>query len=90
MQLRVVFSISPFLDLILAVLGTGVCYYLVLFYDAIVIRSGLPTTLDLIIGGLTIILVLEATRRIIGSALPIVVIVFLLYSYSLWYVILSV
>src|SRR5665648_354690 len=71
----------PFLDIILAVLGAGVCYYLVLFYNAMVIRSGLPTTLDLIVGGLTILLVLEATRRIIGSALPIVVIVFLLYSY---------
>src|SRR5665648_721280 len=71
----------PFLDIILAILGAGVCYYLVLFYNAMVIRSGLPTTLDLIVGGLTILLVLEATRRIIGSALPIVVIVFLLYSY---------
>ena len=64
----------PFLDIILAILGAGVCYYLVAFYDAMVIRSGLPTTLDLIVGGLAIILVLEATRRIIGSALPIVVI----------------
>jgi len=46
-----------------------------------VVRSGLPTTLDLIMGGLAIILVLEGTRRVIGSALPIVVMVFLLYSY---------
>jgi len=71
----------PFQDIILAILGAGVCYYLVAFYDAMVIRSGLPTTLDLIVGGMAIILVLEATRRIIGSALPIVVTVFLLYSY---------
>jgi len=32
-------------------------------------------------GGLTIILVLEATRRVVGSALPIVVTVFLFYTY---------
>lgn len=71
----------PFYDIILSVLGVGVCLYLVIFYKELVIRSGLPTTLDLIMGGLAILLVLEAARRAIGSALPIVVIVFLIYSY---------
>ncbi|OFW52783.1 MAG: C4-dicarboxylate ABC transporter permease [Actinobacteria bacterium RBG_13_35_12] len=71
----------PFLDIILAVSGAGVCYYLVLFYDAMVVRSGLPNNLDLIMGGIAILLVLEATRRITGPALPIVVIIFLIFSY---------
>jgi len=71
----------PFYDLILAGLGAVVCLYLVVFYRDMVLRSGLPTTLDLIMGGLAIILVLEGTRRVIGMALPMVVIVFLLYSY---------
>ena len=71
----------PFYDIILAILGTGVCLYLVVFYNDMVIRSGLPTRLDLIMGGLAIILVLEATRRVVGSSLPLVVIAFLLYAY---------
>jgi TRAP-type uncharacterized transport system fused permease subunit len=71
----------PFFDIILAFIGAGICLYLVVFYKEMVIRSGLPITMDLIVGGLTIILVLEGTRRVIGSALPIVVTVFLLYSY---------
>src|SRR5665648_490599 len=52
----------PFLDIILAVLGAGVCYYLVLFYNAMVVRSGLPTRLDLIMGGLTILLAVSYTH----------------------------
>ncbi len=71
----------PFYDIILSVLGVGVCLYLVIFYKELVVRSGLPITLDLIMGGLAILLVLEAARRAIGPALPIVVIVFLIYSY---------
>ncbi len=71
----------PYYDTILAIIGAGVCLYLVIFYKEMVIRSGLPTNLDLIMGALTILLVLEAARRAIGSALPVVVIVFLLYSY---------
>ncbi|MEA1940037.1 MAG: TRAP transporter permease, partial [Candidatus Caldatribacteriota bacterium] len=71
----------PFYDIILALMGAGVCLYLVVFYNEMVIRSGLPTRLDLIVGGLAILLVLEGTRRAIGSALPIVVSCFILYSY---------
>ena len=71
----------PFYDIILAILGAAVCLYLVVFYNDMVIRSGLPTTLDIIMGGIAIILTLEATRRVVGPPLPIVVIVFLLYAH---------
>jgi TRAP transporter 4TM/12TM fusion protein len=71
----------PLYDIIIAILGVVVSLYLVVFYNDLAVRAGLPTILDLIMGGMTIILVLEATRRVVGSALPIVVIVFLLYSY---------
>jgi len=71
----------PSFDIILAFIGAGICLYLIVYYEEMVIRSGLPTAMDLIVGALTIILVLEGTRRVIGSALPIVVTVFLLYSY---------
>ena len=71
----------PFIDVILAVLGAGSCLYLIIFYKELVFRAGLPNNIDLIMGAITILLVLEATRRAIGPELPIVVIVFLLYAY---------
>ena len=71
----------PFYDIIFAIIGAGTCLYLAVFYKEMVIRSGLPTTLDLIVGAMAIIFVLEATRRVIGNALPIVVSCFLIYSY---------
>jgi TRAP transporter 4TM/12TM fusion protein len=71
----------PFYDVIFSILGVLVCMYLVVFYDQLVVRAGLPTMLDLIVGGLTILLVLEATRRSIGLSLVIVVIVFLAYAF---------
>ena len=71
----------PFIDIILAILGSASCLYLIIFYKELVFRAGLPNNLDLIMGAITILLVLEATRRAIGPELPIVVIVFLLYAY---------
>jgi len=71
----------PFYDIILAIIGAGTCLYLAVFYKEMVVRSGLPTTLDLIMGAMAIIFVLEGTRRVIGNALPIVVSCFILYSY---------
>ncbi|NLL61979.1 MAG: TRAP transporter permease [Candidatus Atribacteria bacterium] len=71
----------PFIDMVLAVLGAVSCIYLIVFYKELVFRAGLPNNIDLIMGAITILLVLEATRRAIGPELPIVVIVFLLYAY---------
>ena len=71
----------PVYDFILAGFGAVVSLYLIIYYNELVLRSGLPTRLDLILGGICILLVLEATRRAIGPELPIVVVVFLIYSY---------
>ncbi len=69
------------LDYILAFLGMGVNLYLLLQYDAISRRGGLPTTTDLVVGALTMLLVLEAARRCIGKELPTMGIIFLAYAY---------
>jgi len=71
----------PLYDILLAILSAMVCLYLVIFFKEIAIRIGLPSTMDLVMGALAIILVLEGTRRVIGPALPIVVLVFIFYSY---------
>jgi TRAP transporter 4TM/12TM fusion protein len=40
-----------------------------------------PETIELVLGGIFTLLVIEATRRVIGWALPITAIIFLAYSY---------
>ncbi|MDE7064472.1 MAG: TRAP transporter permease, partial [Desulfovibrionaceae bacterium] len=49
-------------------------------YDIIVMEADVPGTLDYVMGGLDIVLVLEATRRIVGLPIALVALVFLLYA----------
>lgn len=62
----------------LAVLVGG---YVVFGFESLINRMGAPNTIDLVLGGLCIIMVLDATRRSIGWPLPIVTCLFLLYTY---------
>src|SRR5690606_16200460 len=55
--------------------------YLFVFQSEIANRPGLPTTLDLVIGVAGVVFLLEAARRSLGLALPIVGIAFLAYAY---------
>lgn len=71
----------PIYDIVLALAGVGVNLYIILNYESIVRRAGLATNLDLIMSAITILLILEATRRAIGMALPIITAVFLIYGY---------
>ncbi len=71
----------PWYDIVLATLGMGAFAYKVVFYHELVYRVGAPSTVDLIVGVIAIIFILEATRRAIGPALPIVVVGFLLYAF---------
>ncbi len=73
-------SVLVWYDVILAIMGAAVCGYIVYNYDTIVLEAGPPTDLDLIFGILTIILVLEATRRIVGLPIALVAFIFLLYA----------
>lgn len=71
----------PWYDFLLAGAGVYAALYLVIFFDALTARAGLPTTMDLVMGFLTIALLLEATRRISNPVLPIIAVVSLLYCY---------
>lgn len=55
-------------------------FYLTMDYMNIVMRAGAPLTRDLVIGGILIIVILEATRRTMGWPLIIVAVSFLLYA----------
>ncbi len=54
--------------------------YLMLQHEALVRRSGQATTLDLVAGGIAILIVLELTRRATGSGLVVVAVLALLYA----------
>jgi TRAP transporter 4TM/12TM fusion protein len=64
-----------------AILAVVVCGYVLVDFENLVNRMGALNTVDKILGGLCIIMVLDATRRAIGWPLPIVTLVFLLYAY---------
>lgn len=76
-------ALAEFIDIPLVLLTLAIDLYLVLNHDRIVSREwyyGPVTTLDIVFGGLTILLVLEAARRMTGWALPLIAGVFVLYA----------
>ncbi|GAA4727108.1 TRAP transporter permease [Brevibacillus fulvus] len=69
------------INIILSILSILVSLYWVFDYDGLVTRTGNYTNLDLVIGGLAILLVLEAARRVVGLPIAIIAVLFLLYTY---------
>lgn len=68
-------------DVVLAVVGAFVMSYLVWNFHALLVRAGAYTKADIIIGAVGILLVLEATRRVVGIPILVVVCSFLAYAY---------
>lgn len=68
-------------DWILAVLSVVSLGYIVVTFDEFVRRGTSPTELDLLFGVVTILLILEATRRTAGWVMPAFCVVFLAYGY---------
>ena len=69
--------VSAFLFIVSCISGC----YVVIRWDEIALSGGLTTTLDLVIAGIIIFLVLEATRRIVGVFLVSIASIFLLYPF---------
>jgi len=72
----------PVQDWILGLVGAFCAAYLYLFYTALSGRPGLPTTMDLFVSVLGLLLLLEATRRALGPPLMVVAAVFILYTFG--------
>lgn len=70
----------PLYDLILALLSLGVTLYVWIDYPNIIARAGIINTMDIIVGTILVLLVLEASRRISGLPLTILAGVFILYG----------
>ncbi|MGI6074963.1 MAG: TRAP transporter permease [Pyramidobacter sp.] len=69
------------LDVLLAALAGSTMVYLVVNYEAILLRGGLPTTADLIFGAMAILFTFEAARRIVGLPIVLVALAFVLYAH---------
>jgi TRAP transporter 4TM/12TM fusion protein len=78
------------IDVLISVVAAFCCLYIYFFYDDLVNRGGillvkeifgLKVPVELIIGAIGILILLEATRRAIGLPLVIIAICFLLFSY---------
>ena len=50
-------------------------------FDAFVLRAATPTTVDLVLGAIATLLILDATRRTTGWILPTTAVIFLAYAY---------
>ncbi len=75
----------PFYDWILAILALLPPFYLILNNDALSMRLEFIdplTTLEMVLGGLNILLLLEAIRRAVVPAMTILIVVFLSYLYA--------
>ncbi|MBN1839852.1 MAG: TRAP transporter permease [Campylobacterales bacterium] len=68
-------------DFLIALIGVTVVLYQWYAYRDLAMRSGAWTQTDVIVGVLTMLTVLEASRRVMGLPLMIVAIVFLAYDY---------
>lgn len=68
-------------DPVLMAAAVAVAAYLLAEFEEIIYRTGTPTPVDLAFGLLAIVLVLEATRRIVGWHLSALVLLALAYAY---------
>ncbi|MFW5329326.1 TRAP transporter permease [Hydrogenophaga sp. ZJX-1] len=72
----------PVTDWVFALVGTFCAAYLFLFYNELATRPGQPTTMDVYTGAVGLVLLLEATRRVLGLPMVIVALVFLGYTFG--------
>ncbi|MDD7678059.1 MAG: TRAP transporter permease, partial [Anaerovibrio sp.] len=70
------------LDALLAVLGAASPAYIVIMYRELAMRAGLITTPDLVVGVIGVLLVIEATRRVVGIPMVVVVTAFIVYAFA--------
>ncbi|MCJ8324152.1 MAG: TRAP transporter permease [Rhizobiales bacterium] len=71
----------PIIDWVAATVAALCAAYYFLDYESISERVGAPNTRDIIIACIGIPLLLEAARRSLGSALVVIAVLFLLYSF---------
>lgn len=72
---------SGILNCFLAIVAAGCALYIMLDWDGICERAGRPTSRDIAVGITLVVLLLEASRRVIGLALGVIAVLFTLYGF---------
>ena len=70
----------PWQDWLFAIAGAATALYLIVFYQELSLRPGNPTTLDVVVGAIGMLLLLEATRRAVGLPMAVLAVLFLVYT----------
>ena len=73
----------PWYDIILALLSLGSCLYYVFTQNAIIYSGGVINTLDIVVGVIGILTIIELCRR--STGIPLVIVVALFIGYGLFW-----
>lgn len=71
----------PFFDWVLAIAGIVSAFYVPWIFDDLAFRVGAPLMIDIVMGTVLIVVLLEATRRAMGWPLPVIALLFIAYAY---------
>ena len=71
----------PIFDYLIAIVATFSALYIAIDYAGLTTRYGAPITRDIVIGLTLTVLLLEASRRVIGPALPVIALLFCGYAF---------
>ena len=71
----------PIFDYLIAIVAAFSALYIAIDYSGLTTRYGAPITRDLVVGLVLTLLLLEAARRVIGPALPVIAMLFCGYAF---------
>ncbi len=74
------FGVRDVVDCLLAVLGIAVTLYAAVNWEEMSGRVAFPEEIDIVMGIILVVLVLEGTRRELGNAIPILAVIFIVYA----------
>ena len=72
----------PLLDWVFAALGCFCAAYLFIFYRELSTRPGQPTVVDMFVAVAGVVLLIEATRRVVGPAMAIIAALMLIFAFA--------
>jgi TRAP transporter 4TM/12TM fusion protein len=71
----------PLLDYLLAIVAALSALYIVIDFEGLTSRYGAPIFRDLVLGIILVVMLLEASRRVIGPALSVIATLFIAYAF---------
>ncbi len=72
--------LPPWYDLLFMALSAMVGLYIVVNFESIAANMGNPSQIDLVMGGIACLLVLELCRRAVGPVLTVICLIFIVYA----------